>query len=460
MIAEQEIKALTDRETEILTLVNQGKKNKTIAEELEITLGTVKKVKNRLKSKLGHEVVNPHAVQKSPGAEHVPRISRENIKQILSEAEYEVFLEMEKAKMSNALIAKNTNRTRGSVKVLREKIREKIGPNPEKYFYKGFVELIENNDELETKKCKDCARYMGTTHNNGSTSIMCQIKGTVTFPSSENYSCEWHKTYIAKKWHEKDLLEERLKDQGFLDMAYNMYGPEKSPLVNDEDTHSQTNGQLDTEEMLKAGINQLGHMNILLTKRAKHFATMAAMKRYAVIPISTLDLRIGSFKSKDIKQDGKTKYKMIYPVKNFLEQNRIKALKIEPDIDEEGNRFSVGYYVVKNPYHVKQLTALMLNEINISIPENGTLEIEFSQKTEIQGVNCKKENGTKKQLNLDIQIAQKKHTIEFDCETGHYDIDITLGTKNNSKSNITLSYKIMIVNDNGQPKVSRQTING
>ncbi len=436
LTAEQLQELLSPKEYQLLPYIKQGKKNKEIAESVGTTESTVKVLKNRIKKKMGQKFVNLFDNKKAQGAElNQNRINKEDLPNILSKTEWNVFLELEKSNKNSQLIAKNINTTDGFVRIAIKRIKEKLGPD----FHRFFSKQLPDGQEI-INDCRCCMYLIHNIHNNGTRTIQCEIKGTLTRSSSKTYTCNWFTNRKNKRFQEKDFLEERLADKGFLRMAYDRYAIENDPP--------------NTEEKLQLAINKLGHMDVLLTKRARHFSVIANSARYAVIPLTTYDLNKYSYKETYIDDNGEKKKRTRYPVKELLDWFRLKPTNVDQEIDANGKKYSVSHYVIKNRFHYRILTTQLIGNVNIYLPEQGTIAIEFERKIHIQSIYCQKkgEHG-KDKLALDIQnVPLQNHTAEFNYGPGDYILHITIG---DFRFGTSLKYEITIDKDNqvSNPKI-------
>ncbi len=410
------LQALSPMEEQVYTLWQEGKSNKEIARIEDISLTLVKKYKNQIKTKQRDEVktaklelVNSLAPQKTPRAEHV-QIQRKDLPNILSPLEYMIFLEMEKSQKSYQLVAKTVKTTGETVKKAVGRIKQKLGPD----FSRFFEKRLESEQEC-WEHCGNCFRLKAKVHNNGSQTIVCQIHGQKTYKSDEPYVCQDYKTYINKKHQERDLLEERLKDPGFLRIAYDRYALGNEPTG--------------PKEMLKLGVNSVSCQDYLLKKRAQQLLTIIQQARYPVVMLTKQDLQKFSYVEEYIDEETlKTRKRTRYPVREFLTSYRIKPLKTEYEygIDEDSKEYT-SYFVFKNLRLYQQLMTVLMQETEVSIPEEGTLQVDFENSVFLNSAYIEKDDGQKDQLIIDLKKTARTHTMAAKYGPGNYKLIMVIG---------------------------------
>jgi DNA-binding CsgD family transcriptional regulator len=334
------LQALSPMESKVFTLWREGKRNKEIAEAIGTTPGSVRFLKSKVQQKLAAENANTFVYQKGPGAELNQKSGNNSVKN-LSPTEQKVFSEMEVSQKNYRAIANKLGTTEKAVKTLAHRIKKKLGPDYHKLFENKTDVTLKTQEVQESQQCENCLRYMGIIYNNGSKTIACQVHNQMTFGSNEPQFCQNYKRYTQTKYHEKDLLEERLNDKGFLKIAFER--SKEKPAT--------------TETKLLMSVNSAGHQDYIFKKRAESLKTLIAGSRYAVVPLTTGDLKKHAYVEEYIDEETlEVKRRTRYPIKDFLEWSRLKPAKSEVyDEDENGNPLSCYYYIMKDRWAANQV---------------------------------------------------------------------------------------------------------
>ena len=336
---------LSPKEELVYVLLQAGKSNKEISIATDTNINTIRVIKTKIKKKLGEENVNAFTPRKSPGAEHA-QIQRNDLPLILSPLEYKIFLELEKSQKSHQLLAKTLGSTGDSVKKAVKQIKQKVG-DFSRFFEKGIEQKLNPLDLGQG--CVNCLRFKNRIHNNGSQTVICQIHNEVTYKSNEPHTCRDFKPCITKsRFQERDLLEERLKDAGYLKIAYERYALGKEPTT--------------PSDRLKLGVSAIGCQDYLFKKRAQLLITIIQAARYTVAMLSKQDLEKHAYVEEYLDEETLKKRKRTrYPVKEFLERHRINPLKTEYD-EQENNYYYVSSYVFKDIRLYRQLMTVLSEE--------------------------------------------------------------------------------------------------
>ena len=153
------------------------------------------------------------------------------------------------------------------------------------------------------------------------------------------------------------------------------------------------------------------------------------------------DLQKYSYKDEYIDEETLKKRKRTrYPIKEFLTNHRIKSLKTEHENDEE----YTSYYVFKSQRLYQQFMTILFQETKISIPEEGTLQVEFNRKALLKNVYIEKD-GQKEQIEVDIRRSAEIHTVTINCE--HSNCKLILVVGESEKYSFTLYYNLIIKNN-------------
>ncbi len=417
---------LDSLEYRVYILLKQGKTYKEITKaegvkEENITVAKVRKIETKcnvfihLKQGKTYEQI---AEEENISLRSISRIHaaiKNHPDNMLTGIEQKIVQEKANGK-TNGLIAKDLELTRNMVKktlcVTRKKYPESIDD-----LFKPSINL-----ESFEPDCNNCHYFLQAFFHNGTKTIHCQISGSIICSSNKNHSCDWHKKR-QEKLQEKDILQEKLNDQGYLKMANMRYRYGYEPT--------------ETLERIQYGIAQLGDGAFLMAKKAEHLVMLAHSARYPVVPLTT-------------------KQRKNPAVKYILKDFKLNPIKTDFDEDENGARMTTAYYVIKNySCYVRLMKALHDSEnIIISIPEEKTLSVEFRHRVIINSINIREENQkTWQPLSLDQKTSSKHHSTEFTYGPGKYILSITIG---DGRWSTRFNYGITVSNENGKSKISHK----
>lgn len=409
------------------------------AAELGISCETVTQAqctaqKEFSKQKFSNSFVGPE----SPRSISVlPRVK--DLQKVLSPKEFKIFVLKKMGQKTEQSIARMLGVKRGTVYNLVQRIKTKLDDQ-----YKKLLDPKVQIEGLETffsrpssagceekrPNCRNCFYYYGSVITNQGRQVVCSKHSFTTFINDKECWCKHYREYISNKLQDRELLKEKLKDKWFLKTAYN----------------KEVNGYEPTDPIEKSqyAIAGIAFKNYHMRKKRLRRMVIEKAARYAVVPLDPEERQ-----REEVKQA--IKYLNILPVMSDF------------DKDEEGNTYSIAYYVLEDARQFRILMWALIGQADFTIPEKGTIAICFSRKVLLKTIYVKRKGSDKKEkLELDYNdnIPRYEHTAKFNCNPGKYIITIMLGrkpgnSKTNSRWNAVFEYELDIAeNSNGSCYIS------
>ncbi|OPL09823.1 MAG: hypothetical protein AVO34_05250 [Firmicutes bacterium ML8_F2] len=455
-------KILTPKEYALVVGLQEGKTLRQIAAESRSTYGSVRTLKYQLKKRFGESnfdniigngdrFFDNLAQYRDPGLS-LPFFKVDYLQDKLSAMEFEVFMLIKMGERRHNQIAKIVGSKTDAVIKSVNRIKEKLNGYYDTLIApETFIEGIETYYDVikkrvidkepaaqnqESNSCFDCIHYKGSIFFKGKAKIYCNGFSRVYFEEGSHCRCESYSRYIpAHKEQERDLLEERLQDKGFLEMAYNL---------------AQGYEPTDPIEKTQYAIAYLGFRSYHFNRKRQHRTLMEKAARYAVVAVSSMDR-----KRPEVKQ--------------VIKHLKLSPTKIDFELNEDGDHYTIAHYVLKDQKSFKALSGVLIGDVKISLPEQETIKIDFQRKTTLSSLHVLTEQGEKEKLDLDYQddTPRFEHTARFPASPGKYILTVTPGKKadkdKNSRSSqprtnrwgTILNYEIDVVEDKEGLQIDR-----